>query len=368
MNAHPLIGTLAAGPLEAVVLPPPVAGDALNLPVAPSRVAPSNDNAPTVDGPSAKASAGPVRSRWRQPAIVVSVLVHAIAAWAIGDRLARGPVEADDPDAIAVELVVAPAAPQLPPASASAGGASAQAGLDAGAESPPLALPPVRDFDPSLALAPPPVPPPPEPRVVAPEPPQQTLAVLATPPQFHAGPAVAPLPEPRPAAKAAPSAEPDRPRRKTEARQEAPRPRNDAVTRKSAAPVEARPASSAAKPGKPAKAASAGAGGKSSAGSARPAGASAAAKAAYGSKLLSHVQRFKRYPAAAAGATGVTRLAVTIGRDGALRGVRVSSGSGNKALDAEARSTAQRAAPYPRPPDGVGGASITFSVALRFSR
>ncbi len=105
-------------------------------------------------------------------------------------------------------------------------------------------------------------------------------------------------------------------------------------------------------------------------GAAASAGASAGVEAAYGRKLLSHVERRKRYPAAAraAKATGAVRLSVSIDRAGQLRSVRVTKGSGHAVLDEEALATARRASPYPAPPDGVGGKTFAFSVTLRFSR
>lgn len=107
-----------------------------------------------------------------------------------------------------------------------------------------------------------------------------------------------------------------------------------------------------------------------SAGSQARAAAAPGAEAKYGRKLLSHVERHKRYPAAArsAGISGATRLSITIDRTGGLAGARVSAGSGHKILDQEALAVARRAAPYPRPPEGVGGRTFSFAVTLRFAR
>lgn len=97
-------------------------------------------------------------------------------------------------------------------------------------------------------------------------------------------------------------------------------------------------------------------------------GASAGEKAAYAALLHSHIQRFKRYPAEAQrqGITGVTRMTVTIDRSGRLVSARVSGGSGSELLDAEAAAVARRASPYPKPPAGFGGATVTFAVSIRF--
>ncbi|RST86854.1 energy transducer TonB, partial [Aquibium carbonis] len=107
-----------------------------------------------------------------------------------------------------------------------------------------------------------------------------------------------------------------------------------------------------------------------SAGSQASAAAAPGVAARYGRALLSHVERHKRYPAAArsAGISGATRLSITIDRTGGLAGARVSAGSGHRILDDEALAVARRAAPYPRPPDGVGGSTFSFAVTLRFAR
>ena len=107
-----------------------------------------------------------------------------------------------------------------------------------------------------------------------------------------------------------------------------------------------------------------------SVGSQARAAAAPGAKERYGRKLLSHVERHKRYPAAAlrAGISGATRLAITIDRSGGLAGARISASSGHQILDQEALAVARRAAPYPRPPDGVGGSTFSVSVTLRFTR
>lgn len=105
-------------------------------------------------------------------------------------------------------------------------------------------------------------------------------------------------------------------------------------------------------------------------GAARQAASAAGAEQAYARRLLGHVERHKRYPAAAARAriTGSAQLAITIDRRGGLSGARLISSSGHAVLDQEALAVARRAAPYPRPPEGVGGATYSFGVTLRFTR
>jgi len=101
----------------------------------------------------------------------------------------------------------------------------------------------------------------------------------------------------------------------------------------------------------------------------RKGGSAAGDTRAYARRLIGHVERHKRYPREAArqGIAGTARLAVTIDRQGRLAGARLARSSGHALLDEEALATARRAAPYPRPPDGLGGGSITFTVDLRFS-
>ena len=62
-----------------------------------------------------------------------------------------------------------------------------------------------------------------------------------------------------------------------------------------------------------------------------------------------------------------TKLAVTIDRSGRLAGARIAGSSGHAVLDEEALAAARRAAPYPRPPQGVGGATVAIAVTLRFA-
>lgn len=99
-------------------------------------------------------------------------------------------------------------------------------------------------------------------------------------------------------------------------------------------------------------------------------GATKGEQAAYARRLLGHVQRHKKYPAAAQNQriSGRAGLSITIDRSGRLIGAKLRKGTGHAILDKEALATARRAAPYPRPPEGVGGRSISFSVNLDYKR
>ena len=105
------------------------------------------------------------------------------------------------------------------------------------------------------------------------------------------------------------------------------------------------------------------------AGSVASAAASSGDKEAYGRKVNSHVQRYKRYPDAAArgGMKGAVKVSISIGGSGNLASARVTSSSGYPVLDGEALATVRRAAPYPKPPAGFAG-TARFSLTLRYSK
>jgi len=105
------------------------------------------------------------------------------------------------------------------------------------------------------------------------------------------------------------------------------------------------------------------------AGSVASAAASSGDKEAYGRKVNSHVQRYKRYPDAAArgGMKGAVKVSISIGGSGNLASARVTASSGYPVLDGEALATVRRAAPYPKPPAGFTG-TARFSLTLRYSK
>lgn len=379
MNAHPQIGLLLAGPLAPADLPGELDAAASMLSHAPSRADASSAPLPDLrrDPPNAHPAARV--SPWRRVALVVSILAHAGLAYAIGDRLARGPVEANDPEAISVELVLEAPAPAMPAAAAegaaaTSGGTGLEVSAQAKVEPRRVVFP---GFDPALALTPPEfAPPSPEDSTAAtafaaPPPAESAMALLASPPRLatpeSASPETLAKSGPKPATTKPVTASPGsktRPEGKTKRAAKA----EKTATPKPAAAKPVAKAKVKTSPGDGKKSAKAGNDGRTAGSAAKPAGASAAAKAAYSAKLLAHVQRFKRVPAAAKGASGTARLVVTIGRDGGLRGAKLAGSAGNAALNAEALATARRASPYPRPPEGIGGATISFGVSVRFAR
>ena len=81
-----------------------------------------------------------------------------------------------------------------------------------------------------------------------------------------------------------------------------------------------------------------------------------------------HLNRSKRYPAAARsrGIEGEAIVRFIMDRSGHVALVEVVSSSGSKLLDKESQELLQRAAPLPRPPPAVVGETLEFSVPIHF--
>ncbi|EKF43468.1 TonB family protein [Nitratireductor indicus C115] len=144
-----------------------------------------------------------------------------------------------------------------------------------------------------------------------------------------------------------------------------------AAPRKIAKPAPAQKASPRPARPKPAAKAEARPAPRSSSGNTgRKGGATKGEQAAYARRLLGHVQRHKKYPAAAQNQrlSGRAGLSITIDRSGRLIDAKLRKATGHAILDKEALATARRAAPYPRPPEGVGGKTISISVNLDYKR
>jgi periplasmic protein TonB len=86
-------------------------------------------------------------------------------------------------------------------------------------------------------------------------------------------------------------------------------------------------------------------------------------------RIATHLQRFKRYPAAASarGQQGTAELQFTVDRSGHVVSANLQRGSGYALLDEETMALIRRAQPLPRPPADVGGHDFTFTVPVRFS-
>ncbi len=94
----------------------------------------------------------------------------------------------------------------------------------------------------------------------------------------------------------------------------------------------------------------------------------ARAQAAWEKALVSHLNRFKRYPdqARARSNQGDVAVQFTIDRLGSLVASRVVRSSGSSALDEEALAVLQRASPLPAPPGQIAGATFDLTLPIQF--
>lgn len=94
-----------------------------------------------------------------------------------------------------------------------------------------------------------------------------------------------------------------------------------------------------------------------------PSQASASAIATWKGRLSAHLERHKR----AHGDRGIAILSFTVDQGGRVVGSRLAKSSGSAALDREALSLIQRAAPVPPPPPGIPGGRVSISVPLQYN-
>lgn len=87
--------------------------------------------------------------------------------------------------------------------------------------------------------------------------------------------------------------------------------------------------------------------------------------ARWGAELRAQVERRKRYPAGARGASGSVSVRITVDRAGRLVGVAVASPSGHAALD-QAAIAAVKAARFPAAPQGLSEPSYSFTLPMVF--
>jgi protein TonB len=85
-------------------------------------------------------------------------------------------------------------------------------------------------------------------------------------------------------------------------------------------------------------------------------------------RLSAHLQKYKRYPHAAAlrGERGIVELTFTVDREGHVTSARIHHGSGHPSLDEETVAMVHRAQPLPRPPGDVAGREFVFTLPVRF--
>jgi protein TonB len=88
---------------------------------------------------------------------------------------------------------------------------------------------------------------------------------------------------------------------------------------------------------------------------------------AYNALVFGHLQRFKRYPAAARGASGVVLVRFALNRIGEVISSEVSKSSGNSALDHEALDILRRASPFPPFPTAKPGTQDIYIAPVNFA-
>ncbi len=91
-----------------------------------------------------------------------------------------------------------------------------------------------------------------------------------------------------------------------------------------------------------------------------------AASNRYDALVAGHLERFKRYPAAARGAAGTVIVRFAINRAGAVIRSEVTKSSGHAVLDQEALAILHRASPFPAFPSEKPGDVETYAVPINF--
>jgi protein TonB len=89
---------------------------------------------------------------------------------------------------------------------------------------------------------------------------------------------------------------------------------------------------------------------------------------AYNALVFGHLQRFKRYPAAAHGASGTVTVRFELNRAGEVIDSELSKSSGNTVLDREALDLLRRASPFPPFPAAKPGMRDTYLAPVSFAR
>uniref|UniRef100_UPI0013003831 energy transducer TonB family protein n=1 Tax=Oceanicella sp. SM1341 TaxID=1548889 RepID=UPI0013003831 len=92
----------------------------------------------------------------------------------------------------------------------------------------------------------------------------------------------------------------------------------------------------------------------------------ASLKAQYAAAVRSSIARRQRHPRSARGAEGVVNVAITLSRGGDVISANVRKGSGVSALDDAALDAIRRVGTFPQAPDGLDGASFSFTIPIMF--
>ncbi|SEL95589.1 outer membrane transport energization protein TonB [Roseivivax marinus] len=86
----------------------------------------------------------------------------------------------------------------------------------------------------------------------------------------------------------------------------------------------------------------------------------------YGARIRATLERRKRYPGDARGASGTVTVRIVVSRSGQLLGASLISSSGSAPLD-RAAIQAVRGARFPAAPDGLRDSQFSFSLPINFS-
>jgi periplasmic protein TonB len=88
---------------------------------------------------------------------------------------------------------------------------------------------------------------------------------------------------------------------------------------------------------------------------------------AYNALVFGHLQKFKRYPAAARGKSGTVLLRFVLNRAGEVTDSAVTKSSGNDVLDHEAIEILRRASPFPAFPAAKPGEQDVYIAPVSFA-
>jgi protein TonB len=89
---------------------------------------------------------------------------------------------------------------------------------------------------------------------------------------------------------------------------------------------------------------------------------------AYNALVFGHLQRFKRYPLAAHGASGTAVVRFSLNRTGEVIESAVTKSSGSGVLDREALEILRRASPFPPFPEAKPGPQDSYVAPVNFAR
>ncbi|MFT4091499.1 MAG: TonB family protein [Asticcacaulis sp.] len=99
-----------------------------------------------------------------------------------------------------------------------------------------------------------------------------------------------------------------------------------------------------------------------------PAPSASSSPQTWQTKLMSHLERNKRYPSEARSRRqqGVVWVRFSMDREGRVLSSKVDRSSGHAALDREALNMLKRSVPLPKPPEEVSGNPIEITVPVEF--